>query len=211
MAASSRAREQILDAAMRLMMVRGYHRTGLGDILRESGTGKGNFYHHFHSKEELGYTILDRIVGEFTAATLDPVFGDDGRPPVAQVEAFLDAIVAMQRARNCVGGCPLGNLAMELADAHEGFRRRLTGAFDEWQRRVAAALARATAEGELAPDADPGRLAAFLVAGLEGAILLTKVEKDIGVMEACVGELRRHLAFYVPSRAARGQVPEVAS
>jgi hypothetical protein len=34
------------------------------------------------------------------------------------------------------------------------------------------------------------------VASLEGAILLTKVEKDIRIMEDCVAELRRHLALY---------------
>lgn len=49
------------------------------------------------------------------------------------------------------------------------------------------------------------------MAGVEGAILLTKVEKDIGVMEACVDELRQHLAFYVgPPRTARPVGTEVA-
>jgi len=189
-------REHILDAAVRLMRVRGYHRTGLGDVLRASGTGKGLFYHYFRSKEELGFAILDRLVRDFTADTLEPVFGDDSRSPLAQVAAFLDAVVETHRARNCVGGCPIGNLATELADAHEGFRRRLTEVFDDWRRRVAATLARARAEGTLSTEADPVRLAQFLVAGLEGAILLSKVEKDIGVMETCVGELQRHLAFY---------------
>jgi len=42
----------------------------------------------------------------------------------------------------------------------------------------------------------PPRPARFLVASLEGAILLTKVIKDIGVMEQCVAELKRYLAAY---------------
>ena len=36
-------------------------------------------------------------------------------------------------------------------------------------------------------------MAHFLVASLEGAILMAKLTKDIGVMERCVGELRRYL------------------
>jgi hypothetical protein len=36
----------------------------------------------------------------------------------------------------------------------------------------------------------------LLVAGLEGAILLSKVSKDIGVMEQCVTELKRYLTLY---------------
>lgn len=192
----SPVREQILTVATRLMAVRGYHRTALDDVLRESGTGKGNFYHYFHSKEELGYAILDRLVQRFTERVLIPIFGDSRRPPLAQVEAFFEELLAAQRARNCVGGCPIGNLATELADAHEGFRQRLAGVFDGWRQHLAGALSRARAEGTLRPDVDPDRLARFLVAALEGAILLTKVQKDIGVFEHCLAELRRHLALY---------------
>ncbi|HEY7139834.1 MAG TPA: TetR family transcriptional regulator C-terminal domain-containing protein [Methylomirabilota bacterium] len=192
----SPVKEQILEVATRLMAVRGYHRTSLDDVLRESGAGKGNFYHHFRSKEELGYAILDRLLARFEARTLAPVFGDHERDPLAQLDAFLGEILATQRARNCVGGCPMGNLATELADAHEGFRQRLAGGFDRWRQCLAAALSRAQAMGTLAPEADPEALARFLVAGIEGAILLAKVQKDIRVMEHCVAELRRHLTLY---------------
>jgi TetR/AcrR family transcriptional repressor of nem operon len=111
------------------------------------------------------------------------------------VDGFLEAILAAQRAQNCIGGCPMGNLAAELADVHEGFRRRLAGVFDLWRSRLAQALARDQADGTLATDAPADHLARFIVAGLEGAMLLTKVQKDIRVMETCVAELRRHLGL----------------
>jgi TetR/AcrR family transcriptional repressor of nem operon len=197
----SPAKELILEAAARLMQVRGYHRTGLDEVLRASGVGKGNFYYHYPSKEALGYAILDRLVRTFTERTLDPIFGDPRRSPLEQVEAFLEEILATQRARKCIGGCPLGNLATELADDHEGFRQRLSEIFDLWRERVAGALARARAGGALSAAADPDALARFLVAGLEGAILLAKVQKDIRVMETCVAELRCHLQLYRGSGA----------
>jgi TetR/AcrR family transcriptional repressor of nem operon len=192
----SPVKEQILEVATRLMAVRGYHRTPLDDVLRESGAGKGNFYHYFRSKEDLGYAILDRLFDRFEARTLAPIFGDHAQEPLGQVEAFLDEVLATQRARKCVGGCPLGNLATELADTHEGFRQRLANGFEHWRQYLAVALTRAQVLGTLAPDVDPEALARFLVAGMEGAILLTKVQKDIRVMEHCVAELRRHLALY---------------
>src|SRR5262245_61796519 len=106
----SPVKEQILEVATRLMAVQGYHRTALDDVLRESGAGKGNFYHYFRSKEDLGYAILDRLLARFEARTLAPIFGDGAPDPLGQVEAFLAEILATQRARNCVGGCPMGNL-----------------------------------------------------------------------------------------------------
>ena len=43
---------------------------------------------------------------------------------------------------------------------------------------------------------EPESVGHFLVAGLEGALLLSKVSKDITVMEQCVIELKRYLTLY---------------
>ena len=51
-------------------------------------------------------------------------------------------------------------------------------------------------EGHVRPECDPAAVAQFLVAALEGAILLTKVTKDIGVMERSVEQLKQHLTLY---------------
>src|SRR5499433_3673327 len=122
-------RDQILDAAGRLIHLQGYHCTSLDDVLRESGVGKGNFYYYFKSKEELGYAIIDRLVRGFVDRTLEPAFADTGRDARAQIHDFLDRVLDNLRERNCVGGCPMGNLASELSDVHEGFRQRLAEIF----------------------------------------------------------------------------------
>ena len=194
-------RDQILDAAARLIHLRGYHCTSLDDVLRDSGVGKGNFYYYFKSKEDLGYAIIDRIVQGFVERTLEPAFADPGADPVAQLRGFLDRVLDSQRERNCVGGCPLGNLASELSDVHEGFRRRLADIFSQWRIRLADALARGKARGGVRPDVDPAGAAQFLVAALEGAILMSKVTRDIAVMENCVDELKSHLTLYGERRS----------
>jgi TetR/AcrR family transcriptional repressor of nem operon len=189
-------RDQILDAAARLIHLRGYHCTSLDDVLRDSGIGKGNFYYHFKSKEDLGYAIIDRLVQAFVHRTLEPAFADPDGDPIAQLHGFLDRVLASQRERNCVGGCPMGNLASELSDVHEGFRQRLAQIFSEWRVRLAEVLARGKSRGGFRADFEPARAAQFIVAALEGAILMSKVTRDIGVMESCVDELKRHLALY---------------
>jgi TetR/AcrR family transcriptional repressor of nem operon len=199
-------RDQILDAAARLIHLRGYHATSLDDVLKHSGVGKGNFYYYFKSKEDLGHAIIDRVVRLFAERVLDPVFADPSADPIGQVHTFLDRVLDNQRRRNCVGGCPMGNLASELSDVHEGFRRRLAGIFLEWRVRLTEALSRGQATGRLVADCEPDGLAQFVVAALEGAILLSKVTKDIAVMEQCVAHLKRHLTLYTrhPLDAAPG-------
>jgi TetR/AcrR family transcriptional repressor of nem operon len=189
-------REAVLAAATRLIHVHGYNHTSLDDVLRESGVGKGNFYYHFKSKEDLGYAILDHLVASFLERTLDPCFSDPAVRPLGQIRCFLDRVLEMQRERKCVGGCPLGNLAAELSDVHEGFRTRLAGVFATWRARLTGALAAARRRGDVGEACRPEAVAHFLVAALEGAILLTKLTKDIVVMEQCVTELKRYLSGY---------------
>jgi len=189
-------RDQILDAASRLIHVQGYHCTSLDDVLRESGVGKGNFYYYFKSKEDLGYAIIDRLVDAFLGRTLAPAFAEANADPVVQVHELLDRVLENQRRRNGVGGCPMGNLACELSEVHEGFRRRLADAFLGWRATIARALARGRERAIVRADCDPERAADFVVASLEGAILMTKVSREMAVMERCVDELKRHVAQY---------------
>lgn len=189
-------RDAIVAAASRLMQIKGYNATSLDDLLNASGVGKGSFYHYFRSKEDLGHAILDRIVASFIERTVDPCFSDPGVKPLTQIRCFLDRVVEAQRERNCVGGCPLGNLASELSDVHPGFRARLAGVFSAWRARLTMALREALGRGEVGGDCRPEAVAHFLVASLEGAILMTKLTKDIAVMEQCVGELKRYLTIY---------------
>jgi TetR/AcrR family transcriptional repressor of nem operon len=189
-------REAIIAAAKRLIQIQGYNATSLDDVLRESGVGKGSFYHYFRSKEELGYAILDEIVGSFLARTLEPCFADPDGPPLGQIRCFLDRVLAAQREAGCVGGCPLGNLASELSDVHEGFRARLAGIFAAWRERLTRALEEARRRGDVVAECRPDAVANFVVASLEGAILLGKVSKDVTLLDTCVAELKRYLALY---------------
>jgi TetR/AcrR family transcriptional repressor of nem operon len=193
-------REAILAAATQLMRVNGYRHTSLDDVLRESGVGKGNFYYHFKSKEELGHAILDQMIESFLERTLEPCFSDSSARPLGQIRCFLDRLRELQRERNCVGGCPLGTLASELSDLHEGFRARLDGVFSAWRDRLTAALHAAQGQGDVRAECRPPAVAQFLVASLEGAMLMTKLTKDMGVMEQCVEELKRYLAMYEVGR-----------
>jgi TetR/AcrR family transcriptional repressor of nem operon len=189
-------REGILKAATRLMHVRGYQNTSLDDVLRESGVGKGNFYYHFRSKEDLGYALLDQLVAGFLERTLEPCFPDTDTPRLAQIRCFLDRVLEAQRQRKCIGGCAMGNLASELSDVHEGFRARLASVFIAWRDRLTLALREAQQRGEVVEACQPESIGHLLVAGLEGALLLSKVSRDIGVMEQCVVELKRYLTLY---------------
>lgn len=193
-------REALIESATRLIHLKGYQNTTLDDVLTASGVGKGNFYHYFKSKEDLGYAILDRVVDAFLERGLEPCFTDLDGSRLGQIRCFLGRIRDAQHERNCVGGCVFGNLAAELADVHEGFRARLTRLFARWRTRLTQVLEEAQQRGEVTEACRPEAVGHFLVASLEGAILLTKLTKEIGVMDRCVEELNRYLSLYETKR-----------
>jgi TetR/AcrR family transcriptional regulator, transcriptional repressor for nem operon len=185
----------ILDAASRLIHIRGFNNTSVDDILRESGAGKGNFYYYFKSKDELGFAILDRSVERIRQDLTEKYF-TKGTDPWEQLQGFLDFPVEWARERGCTGGCPLGNLAVEMSDIHEEFRQRLNRAFDELRSRIELSLEQARNQGTLQGDANIPRLAHFIIAGFEGAFMLGKLRKDPEVVAAVIAELKYHLAQY---------------
>jgi TetR/AcrR family transcriptional repressor of nem operon len=188
-------REQILDAASRLVHIRGFNNTSVDEILRESSVGKGNFYYYFKSKDELGFAILERGLERISTELIEKSF-DPKKDPWKQILDFLDFLVERARQGNGTGGCLLGNLAIEMSDIHEEFRRRLNGAFGQLRSRIEDTLVQARAQGTLRGDVDIPRLAHFIVAGFEGALMMGKLHKDPDITAGVVEELKGHLAHY---------------
>lgn len=193
----SKTKEHIIEAASRIVHLRGFNHTSIDDVLKESGLGKGNFYYYFKSKEELGFAILESNLKRFSDRVLGKAFGDRQRDALEQVDEFLDIIVDLHRQRNCAGGCPLGNMAMEMSDIHEGFRKKFQRVFENWRLQLAAVLQNAKTAGQLSDRVDTTILAQFIVATVQGGILLMKVKKDIRVLENCFSELKRHMRMYL--------------
>jgi TetR/AcrR family transcriptional regulator, cholesterol catabolism regulator len=59
MMAIQSSQEKIIQSALHLFETYGYSRVTVDQIVKESGTSKGAFYHHFKSKDELLYRIHD--------------------------------------------------------------------------------------------------------------------------------------------------------
>jgi TetR/AcrR family transcriptional repressor of nem operon len=184
---------QILDAAAELISERGYSQTSVDDVIRHAGLcGKSHFYHHFKSKEELAYAVLNRQFERFADRSL-AVLREPMIAPIERLHLFIDSVVALQAQRGCRGGSSLGTLASELADAHEGFRQRIEMVFERWAAQIQSLLWEA--RPQLRDDVDAARLARFIIATLEGAVLMSRVTKEIGVMENIAADLKRFIGM----------------
>ena len=183
-------RLRIIEVAADLMGTRGYGRTGLEQILERSGVSRGNLYHHFPSKEDLGFAVLDHL-GARIAGFLQSSMADV-EDPLDRIDAMLDALAAGASARNCRGGCPLGNLAAEMSDVNEAFRARLERIFGTWRELVAVNLEEgARRRGRAGVDVDG--LARYILCCLEGSMLMAKVNRKVLEVRDAVGRLKGYV------------------
>lgn len=191
-------RSQIIDAAASLMSRMGFEQTSVEDVIREARLcGKGHFYHHFKSKEELGYAVLQREFERFAEQGLS-ILRDPLVPPLTRLERFIDATLDEPDDRRGGVGCPFGNLSLDVADKHEGLRRELVKVFERWAAQLDTLLYEA--RGELNEGTDTERLAHFIIATLEGAMLMSRVQRRSEITRAIAEQLKQFVGTCVRGR-----------
>jgi TetR/AcrR family transcriptional repressor of nem operon len=194
-------RERIVAAAAELFAFKGYHDTKLEEVHAQAGVTTGAFFHHFRSKEDLGFAAIDRHM-EKRRARLDDIMSrvpkkPDDNDPFEWIVQRLDAIQEMIRQRGPrKGGCIIGNLSTSLADTHEPFRKRLAKCFEEmaveFRPYLDAAMPKRTPRPVKEP-LDTADLARYIVTVIEGAIMLSRTRHDRRLVAQHFDHLKRYL------------------
>ena len=180
----------------------GFQSAGLDAILAVAGVTKGALYHHFSSKEALGYAIVEEIIApDNRGQWLRPLQNCED-PIDALIGAVKDLSVHPEAVR---GGCPLINLAQEMSPLDAGFRQRLATIIRNWQDGVAAALLDGQKHGKVRRDLEPAQAAGLLIAMVEGYGALAKNAQDAKVMEAGIKNIVEWLrSLRPPGNRKRG-------
>ena len=190
-------RKKILREAAQLFALKGFHDTKVDDLIKAAEVTSGAFFHHFKGKDDLAFAVIDHHM-EVRSRTLDRIERELPEPedvdPLEPVFRRLDAAAEMVvRRRNRKGGCLIGNLSTALSDSRPEFRKRLGECFDEMAAEFQGPLAEATADRGL--DVDSWEIARYIVSVIEGAIMLSRTQRNIGLVQQQIqrlkGDIRR--------------------
>jgi TetR/AcrR family transcriptional regulator, lmrAB and yxaGH operons repressor len=188
--ADSRAR--MVGTAALLFQRHGYHAVGFRRIVEESGAPRGSIYHHFPGgKEQLGAEAVERS-GAALLRTVEQVAAE--ADDVAGLLTGLGEVLAgWLESSGFEAGCPVATVALECAPDVAAITEACRGVFRGWVDLLAAALrAEGWAEGEA------GDLALTVVAAVEGALILARVERDVAPLRAVLRDLARRAAAPLP-------------
>jgi AcrR family transcriptional regulator len=185
-------RDRIVETAMRLFHEQGYHATGVATILREAGVNSGSLYHYFAGKEALLTAVLETYVEMLGPIVLAPAeqATDD---PIERIFALLAWYRMGLEITGCTKGCPIGNLALELADDLPGARELIDLNFRNWASGVGAWI---DAAGDRLPaDTDRARLAHFVLTVMEGGVMQARAAQSLEPYDDAVAQLRHYFAL----------------
>ncbi len=187
--ASPQTRERILRTAFQLFHEQGYHATSVATILREADVNAGSMYHFFPSKDAVLIGVLEFALMFCYPAVMAPVEAATS-DPIERVFTLLENYRQGMCVHGCRMGCPIGNLALEVADDNAEARRLIHANFENWANFVKGWL---DAAGDRLPaSCDRMKLARFVLTIMEGGLMQARAAKNLDAFDQSVAQLRDH-------------------
>lgn len=181
-------RTRLIEATFQEVFSKGYQAASLALILKRAEVKKGAMYHYFPSKKDMVLAMIEekiqkRIENKWIGLTKTN-------------ENIIDSLIFILQDINSwdlKDGCPLGNLLQESLDYDEDFSKILTNILDQWKSLFSNILQKAKEKNQICEQVDTNSCATFLIASIEGALLLTKKYENKDDFHTCMAQLTLYL------------------
>lgn len=190
--AKKTTRDLIVEAADQLFYQQGFEHTSFANIAAAVKISRGNFYHHFKSKDEILEAVIERRLAT-TQAMLER-WEAEGAAPEDRILSFINILIA-NRAKIMLYGCPVGTLCAELAKlehAAQADANKLFTLFRSWLGRQFAALGR---------ESEADALAMHVLARSQGVATLATAFQDERFIRQEVDQMSAWLRSQTETRA----------
>jgi len=196
-------KKAILKAAFDEMRLHGFQGASLSKILARTGVTKGALFHHYDNKLNLGYAVVDQLI--------EPLIYDIWMQPLEQsinpIESLQNILrTSVQRmsnhadiggAKSLLLGCPLNQLAQEMAPLDKGFKDRVNRIYYHWQREISKSLLQGQRNQQVQLTLDVENTAMFIVSSISGAMAMGKRTQSLPQCLEVLHGCSEHLAQYL--------------
>jgi len=196
MSKGDKTRQRIVSEAAALFNKQGFAGSSMADLMEATGLEKGGIYRHFSSKEEVAAEAFDyawQVATDLRMHDLDSVANS-----VDRLKRFVANFV--ERRSPVPGGCPLLNTAVEADDGNPVMRERARTALRQWHSQLSSITTSGIRKGEIRKGVSPKKLATLIVSSLEGALMISRLERSNEALRGVQAHLNDHLEAEVRSR-----------
>lgn len=182
-------RARLVESARYLFWDRGFAGTSMADLLDHAKVNSGSFYHFFESKEALLREVLQGYLHALRPMVVDPAFATTDEP-VERIFAILAGYRERILMTDSKYGCPLGRLALEIDPENRPAHKLITENFQGWIGAVRECVD--ALRDRLPEETDPEALATYVLAVMEGGVMLSRSYGSVEPFDRSVSQLREH-------------------
>lgn len=165
-------RERIIAEAAPIFNQKGFAGASMQDVMEATGLEKGGLYRHFASKEELAVEAFRYAVGKAVKMRTERIVAT--HTALEHLRALIARFVAAPSS--VPGGCPLMNTAIDTDDGNPALRALARQGILDWQKRLAGVVREGLRAGEIRSGVKPRMVANTIIATLEGALMISRLE-----------------------------------
>jgi TetR/AcrR family transcriptional regulator, transcriptional repressor for nem operon len=197
-------RIKLLDAALNVIRAKGYSATTVDDICVASGVGKGSFFHHFKSKEDLAIAATQHW-SQVTGALFESAPYQAVEDPRKRILAYIDFRAQIVQGDLADVTCLLGTMVQETYDSHPAIRAACREGIESHARTLVPMIAQAKALYAPLADWNAENLALYTQAALQGAFILAKAQGDSNIAVQFIAHLRNYVQGLLTPQQAVAQ------
>lgn len=187
-----KTRAHILDVAFWEVYRNSFQGVSVDDIVKKTGLTKGAFYHHFPTKLDLGYALVDDVIKPMILSRWVYPLANHKNPLVGILQQLKTHIVEVP-VEKLRYGCPLNNLVQEMAPVDRTFRLKLQNALNFWIDELEREIKRAQSDGYLRKGLKARQVAQFLVMAHEGFYGLIKGLDEHDAVESLYSSVKQYV------------------
>jgi TetR/AcrR family transcriptional repressor of nem operon len=177
----SNARLKMLNAAVCLFHTNGVNATSVDEVLKKSGTGKGQFSHYFKNKAGLVAASVASLSRQIKCGETPTGYHIESWK---EMERWFRNYIDFQKSVDFARSCPIGTIGNDLTEEQSESRHSAI-AFLDWSRMELASFFKKKLDaGELESTAKPLALADLCMSVMQGGMLLTKIKRNPEQFEA---------------------------
>ncbi len=191
MSKAQQTKAHIIHQAAELFNLKGYAGSSIADIMQATGLKKGGIYNHFKSKDELALEAFDYASNLLSQRIWSVV--KTKRNAIERLQALVSSYLIYINDPPIVGGCPILNTAIETDDTDSPLRDRVLQAMNSSRSLIIRILQKGIKKGEVRSTVEPDTVATIIFSTLEGAIMMSKLERNPIHLQRAVAHLQSYI------------------
>ena len=181
----------IIEKTSVLFNKKGYASTSLSDLEKVTGLTKGSIYANFKDKEDVSLKVFDYNFAQLSKAMSQKVYSETtvkGKL-LACINFYLDFYPTLVTN----GGCAVQNALIETDDTNTHLFERAKDALISWKQTMTAIVKQGIANNEISNSVMPDDFAVYMIALIEGAILVSRSLNDYSAFKYILNRLKKEI------------------